>query len=83
MASVTRSGHFGTYAGREAPIAEGVGTKLKRLVSRLTDVLEKRRQREVDQQIARLLEQCGGRFTDSLERDIMRKVLRSGSGLPQ
>jgi trimethylamine:corrinoid methyltransferase-like protein len=83
MASATQSGRFGLSADRAAPIADGVGTKLKRLASRLADMLEERRQREVDEQVARLLAQSGGRFTDSVERDIMRKVLCSGSGLLQ
>ena len=83
MAHATHSGDFGLCGGRAATVANGVGAKLKRLARRLTDALEARRRSEVDREIARLLAQSGGRFTDSLEREIMRKVFASDWSLPQ
>ncbi len=78
MASATHDGHFGAYAESAAPLADGAGGKLKRLARLLTDALEKRRQREVDEVIGRLLAQSGGRLTDSVEAEITRKALGSG-----
>ena len=83
MAYATHSGEFGLCGACTAPVANGVGAKLKRLARRLTDALEAQRRREVDREIARLLAQSGGRLTDSLEREIMRKVFASDWSLPQ
>ena len=41
------------------------------------------RQREVDREIARVLARSGGRITDSMEREMMRKALASDWSLPQ
>jgi hypothetical protein len=82
MACTTRSGDFG-LCDRTAPVANGIGAKLARLARRLNDALAAQRQTEVDREIARILAQSGGRLTDSMEREIMRKVLASDWGLPQ
>ena len=68
---------------RAAPVANGVGARLKRLVRRLTDALEAPRRTEVDREAARLMAQSGGRLTDSMEREIFRKVFASDWSLPQ
>jgi len=68
---------------RAAPVANGVGAKLKRLARRLTDAVEAPRRTEVDREAARLLAQSGGRLTDSMEREIFRKVFASDWSLPQ
>ena len=73
MTSMTHGGDFGLCGAHTAPVANGVGAKLKRLARRLTDALEAQRRREVDREIARLLAQSGGRLTDSLEREIIHK----------
>ena len=83
MASATHSGDFSLCGDRAAPVANGVGAKLEGLARRLNDALETRRRSEVDREIARLLAQSGGRLTDSLEREIMRKVFSSDWSLPQ
>ncbi|HZZ61521.1 MAG TPA: hypothetical protein VFE63_10135 [Roseiarcus sp.] len=83
MTSATQSGDFGLCDDCKTPIASGIGAKLKRLARRLNDALEARRRTEVDREIAQLLAQSGGRLTDSLEREIMRKVFASDWSLPQ
>jgi hypothetical protein len=83
MEYTTHRGDFALCSGRAAPVANGFGAKLKRLARRLTGALEAQRQREVDREIARLLAASGGRITDSLEREIMQKVLASDWSLPQ
>jgi hypothetical protein len=68
---------------RAAPVANGVGANLKRLVRRLRFALEAQRRSQVDREIARLLSQSGGRLTDSMEREIMQKVFASDWSPPQ
>ena len=75
MAYTTLRANFGLCCDRAATVANGVGAKLKQLARRLS--FEARRRSEVDREIARLLAQSGGRLTDSLEREIMQKVLAS------
>jgi len=83
MAYVTHNGNFGLWVDRAAPVANGVGRKVKRLARRLTNALEAPRRTEVDREAARLLAQSGGRLTDSMEREIFRKVFASDWSLPQ
>jgi hypothetical protein len=83
MASITQSGDLGLCGARTAPVAIGIGGKLKRLARHLNDALEAKRRSEVDREIARLLAQSGGRLTDSLEREIGEKVFASDWSLPQ
>ena len=83
MGYAMHSGDFGLCSDHTAPVANGVGAKLKRLARRLTDMLEAQRRSEVDREIARLLAQSGGRLTDSMEREIMQKVFASEWNLPQ
>jgi hypothetical protein len=83
MASPTRIGDFSLCGDRTAPVANGVGARLKRLARRLTDALEAQHRSGVEREIARLLAQSGGRLTDSQEREIMQKVFVSDWSQPQ
>ncbi len=83
MEHITHCGDFGLCGDRTPPVANGFGAKLKKLARRLTDALEAQRRSEVDREIARLLANSGGHFTDSMEREIMRKVFASDWTLPQ
>jgi hypothetical protein len=83
VAYTTHSGDCRLCSGPAAPVANGVGAKLKRLARRLTYVLAAQRQRELDREIARVLARSGGRITDSMEREIMQKVLASDWSPPQ
>src|SRR6516225_4911017 len=83
MAYATHSGDCGLCSGHTAPVASGVGAKLRRLARCLSLALEAQRRSEVDREIAHLLAQSGGRLTDSLEREIMQKVFASNWSLPQ
>jgi len=83
MASATPGADFALCGDHTVPVANGVGVRLRRLARRLTDALEAQRQSEVDREAARLLAQSGGRLTDSLEREITRKVFASDWSLPQ
>ena len=83
MVSATHSGDFGRCDDHPAPVATGVGARIKRLARRLGEALESRRRSEIDRVAARLLAQSGGRLTDSLEREIMRKLFASDWSPPQ
>ena len=74
---------FGLSGDRMAPVANGIGAKLARLVRRLSDAPAAQRQREVDREIALVLARSGGRITDSMEREMMEKALVSDWRLPQ
>ena len=73
---------FGLSGGRTAPVANGIGAKLARLVRRLSDA-RAQRQRKVDREIALVLARSGGRITDSMEREMMERALASDWRLPQ
>jgi hypothetical protein len=84
LAHMTHSGDLGLCADRTVPVANAIGAKLGRLARRITtDALEAQRQREVDREIGRLLARSGGRITDSMEREMMWRVLQSHWNLPQ
>ena len=83
MEYTTHRGDFALCSERAAPVANGVGAKLKRLARRLTDALAQQRQREVDREIALVLARSGGRITDSMEREMMEKALASDWRQPQ
>lgn len=83
MAYITHSGKHGLCGDRGAPASSGVGAKLERLARLLTKPLEGQRRSALDQEMARLLAQSGGRLTDSLEREAMRNVFASDWSLPQ
>ena len=83
MAYAMHGGDFGLTGGGVAPVANGVGVKLKGLARHLTGALAAQRQSEVERKIAGFLASYGGRLTDSLEREIMEKVFASDWSLPQ
>ena len=83
MAYTTHNGDCDLCSGCTAPVAYGVGARLKRLARRVTGALEAQRRREVDREIGRLLARSGGRITDSMEREIMQKVFAPDWSLPQ
>jgi hypothetical protein len=83
MAYTTHSRDFGVCSDSTAPVADGIGARMARLGRRVTLALAAQRRREVDREIARLLSHSGGRMTDSMEREMMRKALASDWSRPQ
>ncbi len=75
MAYMIHRADFGHGDVRTAPVADGLAAKLKKRVRRLIDAVVAPGRSEVDRRIARLLAHSGGHFTDSMEREIMRKAL--------
>jgi hypothetical protein len=82
MTSISHSGIHSLYGDRAASVADAVGGKLKKLARRVSDTLDTQRRREVDSKIAYAYTQSGGRLTDSLEREIERRVFGSDWRLP-
>ncbi len=82
MANAIHSGSFGPFACAAAPVENSLGARLKSFARPLLERLAAQRRRELDRTIARLLAQSGGRLTDSLEREIMRKVFASDWSAP-
>jgi hypothetical protein len=83
MEYATHCGDFVICNDRTTAVANGIGSKLARLARRLTDAFADQRQRDVDREVAAILARSGGRITDSMEREIMRKVLASDWSLPR
>ena len=83
MGYAMHSRDFGLCTDRTAPVAKGVSATLARLASLLTSAFVQQRQSEVDREFARVLARSGGRITDSMEREMMRKALESDWSLPQ
>jgi hypothetical protein len=83
MAYAAHSRDFGLPGDRTAPVANGIGATLAGVARLLTDAHAAQRQREVDREIARVLAASGGHITDSMEREIMQKLLGSDWSLPQ
>ena len=82
MAYTAHSGDFRLSGDRVAPVANGIGAKLARLARLLSDAptAHHRASRPGD---CPLLAHSGGRFTDSMEREMMEKALASDWRLPQ
>ena len=83
MGYAMHSRDFGLCSDRTAPVAKGIGATLARLAGLLTGALAQQRQKEVDQEIARLLARSGGRLTDSMEREMMESALASDWSRPR
>jgi hypothetical protein len=82
MASITHSGVLTLYGDRAASVADAIGGRLRKLACGVSDGIATQRRREVDQEIAHLLAQSGGRLTDSVEREIERTLSTSDWRLP-
>lgn len=79
MACTTHIGDFALSGA--APAEKGVGAILAKLARRLSDSLGDQRQRDFDREFAKVLARSGGHITDSIEREMMRKVLEPGKVL--
>ena len=66
---------FPPTANLSVDAAEHASERQRGLLGRFLDPLIEARQREAEQQVARLLARSGGTFTDSLEREAERSLL--------
>jgi hypothetical protein len=83
MACAAHSKDYGLSGDRTAPVTSGIGAKLARLARLMSEFSAAQRQREVDREIALLLARRSGRFTDSVEREILEKALGCDWRLPR
>jgi hypothetical protein len=74
---MTCTTHARDFAPGHPRAPEAAPGKLRFSLRRLTGAFAARRQRRVDRQIAGILAISGERLTDSMEREIMRRVLGS------
>ncbi len=75
MAWVTHSADFHRSHDPARAAAKGVGAILAALVGRMSDRFAAHGQRDIDREFALILARSGGRITDSMEREMMWKVL--------
>jgi hypothetical protein len=59
------------------PYVCGEGPKKRGVLRRIYDAVMRSRQRHADQEIAAFLARSGGRLTDDLERELMRRISTS------
>ena len=69
--------------GHESASAHDFGKNLKRLAQGLIEAIVEPRHRQIDREMARFLIRSGGRITDSMEREMTQKVLRSEWSTPR
>ena len=77
---MTHAVHHGDYAPHHGGWhiwGESLGRSARRISHRIIDAFRLSRHAQMDREIARLVMSSGGRLTDSLEREIMQKVLAS------
>jgi hypothetical protein len=83
MAYAAHSEDFSLSGDRVPPVANKIGAKLARVARFLTDAHAAQRHRGIDREIALILARSGGRFTDSIEREILEKALGFDWRLPR
>lgn len=78
MGSAVRYWSFHASPKCEALAACGKTAKKPGILRRIADAMERDRARQLDREIADILARSGGRFTDSIEREMDRRIT-SGS----
>ncbi len=69
--------NFVPYIGGEGPKKRETVARRFGVLRRVFDAVMRSRQRHADQQIAAFLARSGGRLTDDLERELMRRISTS------
>jgi hypothetical protein len=73
MSYVARPKDFFSYFDETSAQSDTIGRK-PGILWRISQALERSRQRETNRQIAAFLARSGGRFTDDIERELMSRV---------
>ncbi len=74
MGSAVRHRVFHTLPKQEAFAACGNVARKPGILRRIAAAMERYRARQLDGEIADILARSGGRFTDSIEREIDRRI---------
>lgn len=74
MGSAVRYRAFHASPQYEALAACGKPARKPGILRRIADAMERHRARQLDGEIADILARSGGRFTDSIEREIDRQI---------
>ncbi len=83
MANAIRSDDFGFCPPQAAKAPAGAGPWLGRLARRVGDSFDEHGRKDAERMMIRLLEQSGGRLTDSIEREMAMKLFEPGGFAPQ
>lgn len=74
MGSAVRHRVFHTLSKQEAFAACGNVARKTGILRRIAAAMERHRARQLDREIADILARSGGRFTDSIEREMDRRI---------
>jgi len=74
MGSAERHRVFHTLSKQEAFAAYGNVARKPGILHRIAAAMERYRARQLDEEIADILARSGGRFTDSIERQMDRQI---------
>ena len=74
MGSVVRYRAFHASMERAPSAACGTVARKPGILRRIAAAMEKSRARQLDDEVAGILARSGGRFTDSIEREIDRRI---------
>jgi len=69
-----------TDFANHVPPTRSIAAGRSGILRRVFDAIQKSRQRRADLEIARYIARSGGRLTDSMERELMRRVSISRFG---
>ena len=69
--------NFVPYVGGEEPTNREAAAKRFGVLRRIFDAVMHSRRRHADQEIAAFLARSGGRLTDDLERELIRRITMS------
>jgi len=82
MSVLTIHGDIARPAGHRGLAGRNAVERLLGLLRRVFDAVMRSRQRHVNEDIARYLEQSGGRLTDEIEREMMQQLTRNWNFRP-
>jgi hypothetical protein len=77
MTHAAHHDNFVPYAGAEDPPKREAVAARPGVLRRILEAVVHSRQRHADRQIAAFLARSGGRLTDDLERELMRRISTS------
>lgn len=77
MTHAAHHNEFARYAGDNVASQRNPVAKRPGILRRVFNAMIESRQRQTNRQIAHYLAQSGGRFSDEVERDLMRRVSTS------
>ena len=81
MTCATHDKELAAYVDDSSSTRRSVFVTLTGVLRRIADAIYESRQRQADREIARFIAQSGGRLTDDIERQMMRRLSTSNLSL--